>query len=76
MSKTKSEWLGWRADRGLSGRHRDDNLAVGARPEARLSRVDRHSWPKSTGAATYRRMDAPHGRRQGERGRPAPGIYA
>jgi hypothetical protein len=74
--KDRNRMARGRADRGLFRRHRHDNLAVGARPEAYLSRVDRHSWPKVLEPRRYRRVDAPHGHRQGERGRPASGIYA
>jgi hypothetical protein len=42
-------------------------LEVGARPEASLSRIDRHPWPKVLEPRRYRCMDAQHGHWQGKR---------
>src|SRR6202521_3927988 len=56
-----------RAGRGLSRCHPHDHWEVGARPEASLSRIDRHPWPKVLEPRRYRCMDAQHGHWQGKR---------
>src|ERR1035441_9050445 len=50
----------------LSRCHRHDNLAVRARPKARLPRGARDSWSKVLEPRRYRRVDATHGDQQGD----------